>query len=168
MASGQNVAAPLQSTAFVPSITNPCTSLVNNNQYVLQYLDTTADQSAEAGFDLQRNYAGGGVTIRIAWSAATATTGAVVWSAALERQAAGGTAYTSDSFATAVNSSAATTAAGGTGVETYTTIALTNGAQMDSLAVGEHARIRIIRVQSNGGDTMSGLANLHSVEIIET
>ncbi|HEY8926406.1 MAG TPA: hypothetical protein VIU64_18620 [Polyangia bacterium] len=167
MASGQNVTPTLQAGAFVPSSTNPCTSLVNNNQYVLQYIDTTTDQSAEAAFDLQRNYAGGGVTIRIAWSAATATTGAVVWSAAIERQAAGGTAYTTDSFATAVNSSAATTNASA-GVETYTTIGLTNGAQMDSLAAGEHARIRIIRVQSAAGDNMSGLANLHSVEIIET
>jgi hypothetical protein len=113
-----------------------------------------------------RQYAGGGITVRIAWMATSAVTGNVIWSAAIERGDTG-TDHDADSFASAQNSAAAA-AAGTSGDPTYTEIAFTNGAQIDSLAVGEHFRIKISREASNGSDTMSGDAELLGIEIRET
>lgn len=165
MASGDTLVT-LQAAAFVAAVSNGALPAIVNNQVVAAF-DPTTQQTAVASFELPKNYGGGGLTIRIAWAAATATTNAVVWSAAIERQAAGGTAFSTDSFATAVQATAATTA-GSTGVETYTTIALTSGAQMDGLLAEEHGRIAIARVAADANDTMAGNAYLISVLIKET
>jgi hypothetical protein len=128
--------------------------------------DAAADEAALVPGVMPRHYAGGGVTIALHWMATTATTGNVVWEAAFERHAAGTDDLDADSFAAAVAASAATTS-GTSGVLTVTSIALTNS-QIDGLLAGESFRLRIRRLGTNAGDTMSGDAELLRVEVRET
>lgn len=137
-----------------------------NNHFVYQF-DATTSWMLDFESTLSRRYSGGGITITIEWMAATAVTNATVWSAQWERHDASSTDLDSDSFATAVNASAAT-APGTSGQVLYTTIAFTNGAQLDNLAVGEHFRLRILRLPADAGDTMAGNAQLLGVEGKET
>lgn len=135
------------------------------NGHVVLDFDASADEVAVFGDVLPRHYAGGGVTVTLVWMATTATSGNVVWSVAIERDDTA-TDLDTDSFATANTATAAAPAT--SGAPAYTTIAFTNGAQMDSLAVGEAFRLKVQRTGSSGSDTMTGDAELLGVEIKET
>ena len=115
---------------------------------------------------LNRVYDGSGVTVTLVWLAATATTGDVVWDVSFERHEDDATDFDADSFA-AVNSATATTASAA-GEPQYTAITFTDGADMDSVAVGESFRLRVNRDADNGSDDMAGDAQLARVEIQET
>lgn len=129
--------------------------------------DAATDEDACFHGVLPRHYAGGGITLVIAWMAASATTGNVMWTAAFERLDAGGQDLDADGFATAQAAGAAAANAA-SGKLTYTTITFTNGAQMDSVAVGEAFRLKVTRDADNGSDTMTGDAQLVSTELRET
>jgi len=135
------------------------------NGHVVLDFDASADEVAVFGDVLPRHYAGGGVTVTLVWMATTATSGNVVWSVAIERDDTA-TDLDTDSFATANTATAAAPAT--SGAPAYTTIAFTNGAQMDSLAVGEAFRLKVQRTGSSGSDTATGDAELLAVEIKET
>lgn len=133
------------------------------NNHIVAAFDAGTDESLDFRGVLPQHYAGGGLTILLHWIAATATSGNVVWNAAMERL---NTDMDSDSFATA---QAATGAANGTsGIVTTTSITMSSGANMDSLAVGEAFRLRITRDANNGSDTMTGDAQLVCVEVRES
>jgi hypothetical protein len=91
------------------------------------------------------------------WTATTATSGAVVWDASLERMT---TDIDTDSFDTAASVTTTTNAT--SGVPNYSTITLTT---IDSLAVGDGFRLKINRDANNGSDTMTGDAELIAVEV---
>jgi hypothetical protein len=116
---------------------------------------------------LPRNYAGGGITAYIHYSMATATTGTIVWSGAWERIGDEQQDVDSDSFATA-QAATATGVPATSGNVDILSIPFTDGAQIDSLAVGEGFRFRVSRVATATGDTVTGDAELHWVEIKET
>lgn len=138
-------------------------TLDSRNSILLLDFDDTTDESAVFLGVLPRNYAGGGVTVTLHWAATSATTGNVVWEVAWERM---NTDMDADSFATG---NTATTACNGTsGILTTSAITFTNGAQIDSVAVGEPFRIKVTRDANNGSDTMTGDAELVAVEIRET
>lgn len=162
MASG-NTLYSWTALANEPPTSSGATLDFRNGQPVLDFDEASTETAIFSGV-LPRHYAGGGVTITITWMASTATSGNVIWETAFER---GTTDLDSDSFATAVQGSAAG-ANGTSGIVTQTAIAHTNGAQMDSLAVGERFRLRLQRIGGNGSDTMSGDAEVLAVEIRET
>jgi hypothetical protein len=135
---------------------------------VLEFEDGTATSGEYADFYgvLPRTYGGGGLTLTIYWLS-SATTGNCVWKAAFRRIADDAedldtTAHTYD-----YNSVTATTA-NAAGELDYAAITFTDGADMDSLAVGEAFILRIFRDGDDGGDTLSGDAGLFAVEIKET
>lgn len=134
-----------------------------NNIPVLDF-DAASDEFAVFSGVLPSNYGGGGVTVKIVWTAASATSNNTIWQAAFERM---NTDMDGDSFASA-QSSAASAANGSPGVTTTATIAFTDGAQMDSLAVGEAFRLRINRDANSASDTMTGDAEVIRVMIFET
>lgn len=165
MASG-NTLISWRATANHPPASAYATPDTRNSHPVLDF-DASTDENAIFAGVLPRHYAGGGVTVTIAWMASTATSGNVIRNAAFERLTNNDQDLDADGFATAIAASAA--AANGTsGKLTYTTIAFTDGAQMDSLAVAEAFRLQVTRDADNGSDTMTGDAEVLSVEIRET
>lgn len=155
---------------FTPQANNPPTTVyatpdVRNALMVLDFDAATAENCIFTGI-LPRNYAGGGLTVNIHWMATSATSSNVKWNAYIERHQAGTDDQDADSFAAA--QTATGTAVSPSGTEIVTAITFTNGAQMDSLAVGERFRLKIERDAANGGDTMAGDAEITSVEIKET
>ena len=108
---------------------------------------------------LSGQYDGGGITLVLPWAAASATSNATRWEAAIRRIVSDAedlntTAHTYDY--NAVDSTAASAA----GEVVYPTIAFTDGADMDSWAAGEYALVRIRRNASHANDNMTGDAHL--------
>ena len=141
-------------------------TLDTRNSHPVLDFDAAAVESAVFSGVLPRSYSGGGLTITLIWAATSATSGNVVWNTAIERMEADGTDIDADSFATA--NAVTDAAAAASGALSYASIAHTSGAQMDSLAVGEAFRLKVIRDAANGSDTMTGDAELVAVEIRET
>lgn len=135
-----------------------------NSRPVLAF-DAAADESAVFCGTLPDHYGAGGITLTIEWTGASATTGNVVWNTAFERCDTG-TDMDADSFATAQSATAA--APGTSGAPAYTTIAHTNGAQIDSALKNETVRLKVTRVGTSGSDTMTGDAHVTRVFARET
>lgn len=156
---------------FIPQMNEPpaaafATFDTRNSHLVLDLDDTTAESLVFKGI-LPRHYAGGGITVYIHYAMTSAITGAIVLSCAVERIGDALLDIDADSFATAVNS-ASTTVSGTSGNVNILSIALTAGAQMDSLAVGEAFRLKIARVPADAGDTAAGDCEIVGCEIKET
>jgi len=127
--------------------------------------DGAADEHADFFVVVPRNYASGGFTLTLVWSA-NGSSQAVVWDAAFRRY---DTSEDIDSAAHTYDYNSATATSNATqGVPTYTTIAFTDGADADSIAVGEMAILRIRRDADNASDTSTVDAYLHSWELKET
>ena len=135
-----------------------------NAHPILDFDDTTEENGIFSAV-LPRNYAGGGLSVNVHWAATSATTGTVVWQSAFE---AIGTALDidADSFATGNNGTLVAPAT--TGNLGTTNIAHTDGAQIDSLEVGQAFRVRISREVADAQDSMTGDAEARMVEIRET
>jgi hypothetical protein len=122
-----------------------------------------ADSEIQISGIMPPHYAGGGVTVSIYWAASNATTGDCVWTAAWER-------HTTDLDVHSLAAARTTTSTtnGTNGVITVTSIAFTNGAQMDSVAAGEGFTLEITRDANAAGDTMANDAHILAVEVRET
>ena len=164
MASGNTLLIFTPQSMMVDSNAQP-DYVVRNDHLVLAFNDAT-DETAYCPFVLPRHYDGGGITITIYWSADTATTGNVVWAGAFERHEQDVQDLDADSFAADQTVTAGTASVAGE--LDHAAIAFTNGAQMDSLAVGESGRLRITRDANNGSDTLTGDAQVLRVEVRET
>lgn len=163
MATG-NTLLVFRPTDNEPPATNYATLDLRNVHPTLDF-DTTTQESAIFTGVLPRNYAGGGITVYLHWAAATATTGTIGWDVAFERIGDGSQDLDADSFATAAVVTAATVP-GTSGLVDITNVAITNGANIDSIAVGELFRLRIRRNVAT--DTAAGDAELLAVELKET
>lgn len=163
MASG-NTLVVWTPNANMPPATLFANFNTRNNHLVLEF-DASTNWNAIFKAILPRNYAGGGLTVSIHWCAATATTGNVLWLGAFEADVAQD--IDSDGFA-ATQTSTADACSGTSGIETVSTIAFTDGGQMDSIAVGGEFRFQLTRNAADGSDTMAGLAQVTSIEIRET
>ena len=163
MASGDTllVFTPLQNE---PPASNFATLDLRNLHPVLDF-DATTSESAVFRAVMPRSYAGGGITVYIHYAMSSATSGTVDWDVALERIGDQQLDIDGDSFA-AVNSVDNTTVPGTAGLVDIVTIAFTDGADMDSVAVGELFRLKITRDAAN--DDAAGDAELVAIEIKET
>ena len=162
MASGQEVLKILRvlppATDYATPDTRAGGSTPNESVQVWDFDDTAIEQ-IDLLVWLSESYEGGGLTIVLPWSATTATSGAVVWKAAFRRFADDAedldVSHTYD-----YNAASADTAPSASGEISYPTIAFTHGADMDSLAAGEFAILRVRRDPTDGGDGMAGDAEL--------
>lgn len=138
---------------------------VRRNNHIVAAFDAATDENLDFRGVLPQHYAGGGLTLILTWMAESATANTCRWSAAMEAMT---TDLDSDSFATA--QTAGGTANATSGVVTQTTITMSSGANMDSLAAGGAFRLRISRDAdgTSGTDDMTGDAQLLTVEIRET
>ena len=103
-------------------------------------------------------YAAGGLTLRMAWSASSATSGVCRWGAAIRRVA--DDAEDIDVAHTYVYNDVDATAPSAIGEVSYDAVTFTDGADMDSWADGETAIIRVRRNATHANDTMAGDAEL--------
>ena len=164
MASGNTLIIWRAQDGRAPSA-NFATLDTRNLHPVLDFDDTT-DESVDFEGVMPRNYAGGGVTVYIHYCD-EAIAGVLLWQAAFERVGDGSQDIDSDGFASAQSSASLTVPATSGNVD-IASIAFTDGAQMDSVAVGEAFRLRINRDADNVLDTLAGDANLLFVELKET
>lgn len=163
MASGNSLLSWV-ATANQPPTTNIATPDTRNAIPLLSF-DASLDEEARFSDRLPRHYAGNGITVSCEFEMASATSGNVVLGVSVERADAA-TDLDTDSFASEVTGTFSVP--GTSGFPKYVDIALTNGAQMDSWAVGESGRLKVRRVGSSGSDTAAGDLQLKSVEIRET
>ena len=127
--------------------------------------DDTTNESAVFSDVMPQVYGGGGVDVFIHYAMTSATSLTVDWDVAFERIGDQQLDTDADSFA-AVNSVDNTTVPGTSGNVDIVSVAFTDGADMDSVAVGESFRIKITR--DAVADDASGDAELTKVEIRET
>lgn len=163
MASGDTLAVFCPFDNEPPAL-NYATLDFRNNHPVLDFDDTTAEAAIFSAL-LPRNYGGGGITAYVHWSATAATSGTGGWTVEFERIGDGSQDTDADSFATAQTVTAATVP-GTSGNVKITNVAIANGANIDSIAVGEKFRVRIKRDVAN--DNAAGDLELHGVELKET
>jgi hypothetical protein len=127
--------------------------------------DDTINESIVFTAVMPQHYGGGGVTVYLHYAMTSAVAGDIDWDAAFERIGDGQLDIDADGFA-AVNSVDGTTVPGTSGFVDIVSIAFTDGADMDSVAVGESFRLKVTRDAVN--DSASGDAELLAVEIRET
>lgn len=153
---------------FVPYDNEPPSTLyallsTRNGHPILQFDDTTA-WSAVFTAVMPRNYsAATGVTVYVI-ATAIAVTGTMGWTVEFERMDAA-TDIDADSFASA-QTITAVTVPGTSGDPLALNVAVTAGANMDSVVAGDVFRIRIKRDVAN--DTAAGNTELLAVEVKET
>lgn len=163
MASGNTLLIFTPAHGVAPS-SNYATFDIRGSHLVLDF-DTTTQETIYFPGIMPRHYSGGGVTVYVHATLTSATTGTLGWDVSFERMSDSSTDIDSDSFATAQTITAATVP-GTSGIIMVTNVAITHGANMDSVAVGEAFRLRIRRDVTN--DTAAGDAELIAVEIKET
>lgn len=147
-----------------PPATNYATLDTRNGHSVLDFDTTTAETAIFKGV-LPRTYAGGGITVYVHAALTSATSGTLGWLVAFERVGNGSQDIDTDGFAADQTITAATVPAT-SGNVLILSVAVTNGANMDSIAVGEGFRLKITRDVTN--DTAAGDAELWAVELKET
>ena len=126
-------------------------------QYEVLAFDAAAIEYFDFACRVSDRYGGGNFAVRFAFTAASATSGNVVWEIAFHRNPTGEDIDTAHTFAY----QSVTVACGATnGFPIYTSIAFTQ-AQADALAAGEQVILRVRRNASSGSDTMTGDAELH-------
>jgi hypothetical protein len=147
-----------------PPASNFATLDTRNSHPCLDF-DTTTQEAAVFTGLLPRSYGGGGITVYVHWAATSATSGTIGWDIAIERIGDGSQDTDSDGFASAQTVTAATVPATSGNVK-ITNVAITDGANMDSIAAGELFRLRIRRDVAN--DNAAGDAELFGIEVRET
>lgn len=163
MASGDTLLQWSALAAEFPAATYATTDFRNAHP-VLDF-DASTNESINFSGIMPQHYAGGGVTVFLHYAMSSAITGDIDWDVAFERVGDQQLDIDADSFA-AVNSVDNTTVPATTGNVDVVSVAFTEGADMDSVAVGEGFRLQITRDAVS--DTATGDAELRWVEIRET
>ena len=141
-------------------------TLDTRNSHVVLDFDGATNESAVFRGVMPRHYAGTtGVTLYIHYAMTSATSGDIDWDAAFERVSDSQQDIDSDGFASALSVDNTTVPATSGHVD-IVSIAFTNGAQMDSVAVGEAFRLKITRDAAS--DTTTTDAELYALELKET
>lgn len=164
MATGQTLCTwTAENGASFPA-TNYATFDTRNTQPCYDF-DAATQETIFLHFILPRHYGGGGITVYLHWAATSATSGSGGWDVSFERIGDAQQDLDADGFATAQVVTAATVPATSGHIK-ITNVAVSNGANMDSIAVGELFRLRIRRDVAN--DDAAGDLELFAVELKET
>lgn len=147
----------LTPSAGLLPVSAPCGTTVRNDILTLAF-DAAADEDVLFNNVIPANYSGGTINLHIDWISASATSGAVVWQAQFQRIAPTGIDLDSTTF-DALQSAAAATTSGTSGIITRTTIPFTQ-AEADGVTAQDAFRLRIRRFGTTGTDTMTGDAQI--------
>jgi len=141
-------------------------TLDTRNQHPVLDFDATTNESAVFSAIMPRNYAGTtGVTVYLHYSMSSAEADTIDWDVAFELIGDQDLDIDGDSFA-AVNSVDNTAVPGTTGLVDIVNVTFTDGADMDSVTVGDSFRLKVTRDAAS--DDAAGDAELVFVEIKET
>jgi hypothetical protein len=165
MASGNTLLTVDALGASFPAANYP-THDQRNNHPVLDF-DATTEEACYFEGILPRNYAGGGLTVYLHFAMTSAVANGIVLGVSFERIGDGIQDLDADGFASE-KTTGTVTVPGTSGNVKIASIAFTNGAEIDSLAVGERFRIKVARKVADAGDTATGDLELVAVEIKET
>lgn len=137
------------------------------NSHLLLDFDPTTPESAVFGGVWPEHYSGNGVSVHI-WFLSSATSGDVRWGVSFENLAPDDhAALSSDEFASEVTGDVAVDGTANKLKEKV--ITLTDGAQINALAIGDPFRVKIRRVADASQDTVNAAdVRLYAVEIKET
>ncbi|HEU4895118.1 MAG TPA: hypothetical protein VFT85_04715 [Acidimicrobiia bacterium] len=151
------------SARAVPSVTFPEMAEAGSNIGVFSLkFDATTDEACQFTFDAT-NYGSGNLTIDIFWFADTASSGDVVWGAAIAAITPNTDTQDIETDSWATENTVTDSHLGTTGQRLHlATITVSN---LDSLAARDYVALRIRRLGSNGSDTMSGDAQLVRVTV---
>ncbi len=123
--------------------------------------DASADEAAYWTMAVPQGFTGT-MTLVISYIMASATSGNVVWGAAVEAVTSGDTVDLDTTESLDTENTATSAVPGTAGYLKQESITLTN---QDSAAVADYMRIRIRRVGSNGSDTATGDAQFLGAEL---
>jgi hypothetical protein len=163
MASGDTllVFTPLHNE---PPTANYATLDTINSHPVLDFSGGGTNESAIFSAVMPQNYAGGGIEVYIHYATDATDEEDIDWDAAFERIGEAVLDIDADSFAAVQSVDNTATPAISHEID-IVVIAFTDGAEMDSVAVGEAFRLKITR--DTASDVMTEDANLIRVEIRE-
>ncbi len=147
-----------------PPATDAATFDATRNSHLLLDFDTTTEECGVLRGVMPQHYGSGGVTVLVHASMATATTGTLGWLVSFERIGDSQQDLDADGFA-AEQTITAVTVPGTSGLVDILSVDVSDGASMDSVAVGESFRLKVCRDVDN--DTAAGDAELSAVEIQE-
>lgn len=147
---------------FTPSLNQPpaanfATPDTRNSIAVLDFDDSTGEDAIFLGVVPQSAALGSGLIVVIKWTATTATSGAVVWVVSFMGLT---TDIDSDSFDTSATATTTTNAT--SGIPNTTSITITT---IDSIVAADAYRLKVSRNAGSGSDTMTGDAEIISVEV---
>ena len=141
-------------------------TLDTRNQHPCLDFDASTNESAVFSSVMPQHYAGTtGVTVYLHYAMSSAVADTVDWDVAFELIGDQDLDIDGDSFA-AVNSVDDTTVPDTAGLVDIVSVAFTDGADMDSVAVGDSFRLKVTRDAVS--DDAAGDAELYKVEIRET
>jgi len=132
-----------------------------NTAHGILEFDDTANEGSHFRGTMPAGYASGPLSLKIHWTGATATSGDVAWDVSFMRL---NTTIDTDSFAAA--QTVTTTTSATSGVLATTVISFTQ-AEADGITAGDPFVFYVVRDAADGGDTMSGDAQLLRVSLEE-
>lgn len=148
---------------FSSSDVTPAAWNVRNRRPHLAFFGTVTVPAYYQG-TMPRHFDGGGITLTILWTTASATSGTCRWRARLERYDTG-VAISGASFGTQIEVTGTAPASAGNAI--YTEIPFSSS-EIDSLAAGDAFRLEIDRQHDDAEDTITTFIELYAVEGRET
>ncbi|MEN1679477.1 MAG: hypothetical protein AAGJ46_07770 [Planctomycetota bacterium] len=130
---------------------------------VLDFADTTSEATDFIGI-VPSIYSGLGLDLRLSFTATSATTGAVVWAAKLERVQHGVADIDGEAFG--AEHATTTNVAATSGAIASASISVP-AADLSGLMAGDVYRLRVRRVAADAADTATGDAELVALEVRE-
>lgn len=146
-----------------PSASSAVITLVNNTP-VLSFLPTGANEAALFSAIVPSFYSGGGITVKIHYAMATATAGDIIWEVSFDRKETT-SSINVDGFGGV--KTVTQTVPGTNLLISKATIAFSDGAEINSAAIGDFVRVKIRRIDTTPNGP-SGNALLIAMELVET
>lgn len=147
-----------------PPTSNYATHDTRNSHPVLDFDDTTAEGAVFSGVMPAHYSDATGITVKVHVMLTSAITGTVGFTVELERVDTS-LDQDADSFA-AAQTITAVTVPGTSGQKLILSVAITKGANMDSIVAGDEFRLRLKRDVAN--DNAAGDAEVSKIEVVET
>src|SRR3990167_2569317 len=141
-------------------------TLDTRNGYIVLDFDDTTDESAIFRFAVPNTYAGGGFTVKVLWSATSATSGTISLDVAFMSVTDDADDLDTKAFAAANNANPTTASA--TGEVDYVSVTFTDGADSDSVAASEMFFIKVTRDADGTTSTDNLVGDCEILEILVT